>query len=120
MLHCHTLMALQLFSRGSAGTPKTPFLITTCLNQWQFLSDEEIICESPTLLDSKLWGKMLDSIVTLLSRTEEERVQDEPEVPDFGETVGYNPTFVYLYNARKKEQDPLKEIMDPKQFLVTS
>lgn len=79
----------------------------------------KLICESPTLLES-IWGKMLDSIVTLLSRPEEERVQDEAEVPDFGETVGYNPTFVYLYNAGKKEEDPLKEIVDPKQFLVTS
>ncbi|KAG9143956.1 hypothetical protein Leryth_021624 [Lithospermum erythrorhizon] len=84
------------------------------------VSSTRLICESPTLLDSNLWGKMLDSVVTLLSRPEEERVQEETEVPDFGETVGYNTTFVHLYNVGKKEEDPLKEITDPKQFLVTS
>ncbi|GAA0171537.1 transporter [Lithospermum erythrorhizon] len=76
-----------------------------------------LINESPTSLDSKLWRKMLDSVVTLLSRPEEERVLEELEVPDFWETVFDNPTFVHLYNAEKKEEDPLKEIMDPKLFL---
>ncbi|KAI5647112.1 hypothetical protein M9H77_33117 [Catharanthus roseus] len=84
------------------------------------VASTRLICESPNLLDRKLCGKMLDSIVTLLSRPEQERVEDEPEVPDFGETVGYNATFVNLYNATKKEEDPVKEIDDPKQFLVVS
>ncbi|KAL3536696.1 hypothetical protein ACH5RR_000062 [Cinchona calisaya] len=82
------------------------------------VASTRLICQSPNILDSKLWGKMLDSIVTLLSRPEQERVEDEPEVPDFGETIGYNATFVHLYNVGKKEEDPLKEIKDPKQFLV--
>lgn len=84
------------------------------------VASTRLISESPNVLDPKLWGKMLDSIVTLLSRPEQERVEEEPEVPDFGETVGYNPTFVNLYNATKKEEDPVKDIKDPKQFLVAS
>ncbi|KAK3036057.1 hypothetical protein RJ639_029810 [Escallonia herrerae] len=87
------------------------------------VASTRLICESPMLLQpaaAKLWGKMLDSIVTLLSRPEQDRVEEEPEVPDFGETVGYNATFVHLYNAGKKEEDPLKEIKDPKNFLVAS
>lgn len=87
------------------------------------VASTRLICESPLLLDPAagiLWGKMLDSIVTLLSRSEQDRVEEEPEVPDFGETVGYSATFVHLYNAGKKEEDPLKEIRDPKQFLVTT
>ncbi|KAG8653447.1 exportin-2 [Manihot esculenta] len=82
-----------------------------------------LICESPALLDAaavRHWGKMLDSIVTLLSRPEEDRVEDEPEMPDIAENVGYTATFVNLYNAGKKEEDPLKDIKDPKQFLVAS
>ncbi|XXG74048.1 hypothetical protein AAC387_Pa07g2868 [Persea americana] len=63
---------------------------------------------------------MLDSIVTLLARPEQERVEDEPEVPDIGEAVGYSATFVRLFNAGKKEEDPLKEVKDPREFLVTS
>ncbi|XP_019091483.1 PREDICTED: exportin-2-like [Camelina sativa] len=84
-----------------------------------------LICESPALLDpsaSKLWGKMLDSIVTLVSRPEEERVVDEPEMTDemILENVGYKAAFVNLYNAGRKEEDPLKEIKDPKEFLLAS
>ncbi|KAL2468925.1 Exportin-2 [Forsythia ovata] len=84
------------------------------------VASTRLICESLTTSDSKLWGKMLDSIVTLLSRPEQERVEEEPDVPDFGETVGYNTTFVNLYNAGRREDDPLPEINDPKQFLVAS
>ncbi|CAK9136910.1 unnamed protein product [Ilex paraguariensis] len=87
------------------------------------VASTRLICESPALLNpaaSRLWGKMLDSIVTLLSQSEQDRVQEEPEVPDYGEAVGYNATFVHLYNAGKKEEDPLKEIDDPTQFLVSS
>jgi exportin-2 (importin alpha re-exporter) len=87
------------------------------------VASTRLICESPVLLDpaaSRLWGKMLDSIVTLLSRPEQDRVEEEPEVPDFGETVGYNATFVQLSNAGRREADPLREILDPKRFLVAS
>ncbi|XP_047319796.1 exportin-2 [Impatiens glandulifera] len=82
-----------------------------------------LICESPALLDpsaSRLWGKMLDSIITLLSRPEQERIQEEADVPDISDNVGYGATFVHLHNAGKKEDDPLKDIKDPKQFLVAS
>ncbi|CAN1157150.1 CAS [Linum perenne] len=82
-----------------------------------------LICEAPALLDpaaASHWGKMLDSIVTLLSKPEEHRVDEEPEMPDIAESAGYTATFVNLYNAGKKEDDPLKDIRDPKQFLVTS
>ncbi|AEC10713.1 cellular apoptosis susceptibility protein, putative / importin-alpha re-exporter [Arabidopsis thaliana] len=82
-----------------------------------------LICETPALLDpsaAKLWGKMLDSIVTLVSRPEQERVLDEPEMPEISENVGYTAAFVKLHNAGKKEEDPLKDIKDPKQFLVAS
>ncbi|XP_068667006.1 exportin-2-like [Aristolochia californica] len=87
------------------------------------VASTRFICESAALLDDSaavMWGKMLDSIVTLLSRPEQDRVQEEPEVPDIGETVGYSATFVHLYNAGKKEEDPLKEVRDPREFLVTS
>ncbi|KAJ6320195.1 hypothetical protein OIU78_015556 [Salix suchowensis] len=82
-----------------------------------------LICESPSLLDAgavRHWGKMLDSIVTLLSRPEEDRVGDEPEMPDIAENAGYTAAFVNLYNAGKKEEDPLKDIKDPKEFLAAS
>ncbi|GAB4838288.1 hypothetical protein Ancab_027816 [Ancistrocladus abbreviatus] len=87
------------------------------------VASTRLICESPALLDpaaSRLWGKMLDSIVTLVSRPEQDRVEAELEVPDLEETTGYSATFVHLYNAGKKEEDPLKEIKDPKEFLVAS
>lgn len=87
------------------------------------VASTRLICESPVLLDpsaTAIWGKMLDSIVTLLSRPEQERVDEEPDVPDIGETVGYTATFVHLHNAGKKDEDPVKEIKDPKEFLVTS
>ncbi|WCJ22435.1 Exportin-2 [Euphorbia peplus] len=82
-----------------------------------------LICESPALLDAaaaRYWGKTLDSIVTLLSRPEEDRVEEEQEMPDIAENAGYTAAFVNLYNAGKKEEDPLKDIKDPKQFVVVS
>ncbi|GFY96210.1 cellular apoptosis susceptibility protein, putative / importin-alpha re-exporter [Actinidia rufa] len=87
------------------------------------VASTRLICESQALLDpaaSRHWGKMLDSIVTLLSRPEQDRVEEEPDVPDFADNVGYGATFVHLYNAGKKEEDPLRDIRDPKQFLVAS
>ncbi|KAK9056120.1 hypothetical protein SSX86_027208 [Deinandra increscens subsp. villosa] len=85
------------------------------------VASTKLLCESPLLLDpaaEKLWGSLLDSIVTLLSQPEEQRVEDEPELPDFGEATGYQATFVRLHNAGKKEEDPLKEIHDPKHFSI--
>ncbi|CAH2051293.1 unnamed protein product [Thlaspi arvense] len=77
-----------------------------------------LICETPAPAVSKLWGKALDSIVTLVSRPEQERDVDEPnEMP---ENVGYTAAFVNLYSAGRREEDPLKDIRDPKQFLVAS
>ncbi|GLT84792.1 hypothetical protein SLE2022_030060 [Rubroshorea leprosula] len=87
------------------------------------VASTKLICESPVLLDAaaaKHWGKMLDSIVTLLSRPEQERVEEEQEMPDIAENVGYTAAFIKLYNAGKKEEDPLTDIKDPKQFLVAS
>lgn len=84
------------------------------------VASTKLICQPLNNLDSNTWGKMLDSIVTLLSRPEEDRVDDEPDIPDFGETTGYNASFVHLYNVGKKEDDPVKEIKDPQQFLVAS
>ncbi|KAJ8900448.1 hypothetical protein K2173_025225 [Erythroxylum novogranatense] len=87
------------------------------------VASTRLICESHNLLDAtavRHWGKMLDSIVTLLSQPEENRVEEEPEMPDIADTVGYTVSFVNLYNAGKKEEDPLKDIKDPREFLATS
>ncbi|XP_031504230.1 exportin-2 [Nymphaea colorata] len=89
------------------------------------VASTRLLCESPSLLQDSppilvLWGKMLDSIVTLLSRPEQERVEDEPEVPDIGEAVGYTASFVNLYNAGKKEEDLVKDVKDPKEYVITS
>lgn len=82
------------------------------------VSSTRILSES--LSPSERWGKMLNSIITLISRPEEDRVEEEPEDPDFGGTVGYQATNFRLPNAGRKEEDPLPEIKDPKQFLVAS
>ncbi|RAL50876.1 hypothetical protein DM860_005232 [Cuscuta australis] len=84
------------------------------------VASAKLLCESPSYLDSGLWGKMLDSVVTLLSKPEDERVEGEQEVPDFGGETGYSATFVHLYNTGKREEDPLLDIRDPKLFFVTS
>uniref|UniRef100_A0A0C9S7F6 TSA: Wollemia nobilis Ref_Wollemi_Transcript_13726_3457 transcribed RNA sequence n=1 Tax=Wollemia nobilis TaxID=56998 RepID=A0A0C9S7F6_9CONI len=87
------------------------------------VASTRLLCESLTLMDDScalLWGKMLDSIMSLIVRPEEERVEEEIEVPDLEETMGYTPAFAQLYNAGKKEEDPVKDINDLKGFLVTS
>ncbi|KAL2553665.1 Exportin-2 [Forsythia ovata] len=80
------------------------------------IASTRLICESLTTSDSKIWEKMLDNIVTLLSRPEQERVEDEPGIPDFGEIVGYNTTLVNMYNAGRREEDPLQKINDRAEF----
>ncbi|KAJ4955695.1 hypothetical protein NE237_012478 [Protea cynaroides] len=87
------------------------------------VASTRLLCESPVLLHASaviLWGKLLNSIVTLISRPEQERVEEEPEIPDIAETVGYTASFVQLHNAGRKEEDPVREINDPKEFLVKS
>ncbi|KAK9910160.1 hypothetical protein M0R45_034134 [Rubus argutus] len=87
------------------------------------VASTRLLCESQSLLDAaavEQWGKMLNSIVTLVSRTEQDRVEEDPEMPDIAENAGYSATFVRLHNAGKSEDDPLKDIRDAKEFLVTS
>ncbi|WOK97250.1 exportin-2 [Canna indica] len=82
-----------------------------------------LVCESPILLDpssSEIWGKMLDSIITLLARPDQFSGELENGEPDIPETVGYSAAFARLHYGGKKEEDPLKEIRDPKEFMVTS
>ncbi|GLJ21568.1 hypothetical protein SUGI_0400040 [Cryptomeria japonica] len=84
------------------------------------VASTRLLCESPIFLgDShiQLWGKMLDSIMSLLVRPEGERVEEEVEIPDLEETAGYAPAFAQLYNAGKKEEDPVTDVKDPKGFL---
>eukprot|EP00256_Glycine_max_P025040 XP_003548351.1 exportin-2 [Glycine max] len=137
-------MSLFLIKHGAANVVDTmnsvqPDIFVVILNQFWIpnlklitgaielkltaVASTRLVCESPVLLDpaaSVSWGKMVDSIVTLLSRPEEDRVQEEPDMPDITENAGYSTTFVLLYNAGKKEEDPLKDIRDPREFFVAS
>ncbi|KAJ6799395.1 exportin-2 [Iris pallida] len=87
------------------------------------VASTRLICESPVLLDPaavETWGKMLDSILTLLARPEQDRVDLDTDVQDIPETMGYSASFARLQNAGKKDEDPLKEVKDPKEYLLTS
>lgn len=87
------------------------------------VASTRLICESPSLLDpaaTELWGKMLDGIITLVAQPEKDVVDLDADVPDVPEVMGYSGSFARLQNAGKKEDDPLKEVKDPKGFLVTS
>ncbi|XP_057778621.1 exportin-2 [Salvia miltiorrhiza] len=84
------------------------------------VASTRILCEYLSPSHSERWGKFLDSIVTLISRPEEDRVDEEPEDPDFSETIGSNAARFLLRNAGRKDEDPLPDIKDPKQFLVAS
>ncbi|KAM0932662.1 putative importin-beta domain, exportin-2, armadillo-like helical, exportin-2, central [Dioscorea sansibarensis] len=87
------------------------------------IASTRLLCESSSLLDTsaaELWGKLLDSIITLLAQPEEFRENVENEPPEVPETEGYSASFARLHNAGKKEEDPLKEIRDSKEFLVSS
>ncbi|KAL1549740.1 exportin-2-like [Salvia divinorum] len=84
------------------------------------VASTRILCESLSPSHSECWGKILDSIVTLLSRPEEDRVEEEPEDLNFSESIGSNAARFQLRNAGRKDEDPLPDIKDPKQFLVAS
>lgn len=63
-------------------------------------------------------GRLMNSVMTLLVRPEEERVEDDKDVPDMDEVAGYVAVYAQLHNAAKKEDDPLKDIKDPKEFVA--
>ncbi|KAL5228605.1 hypothetical protein ABZP36_016870 [Zizania latifolia] len=90
------------------------------------VASTKLICESAVLLDAaaaQTWGKLLDSIVALLSRSDQDGAQEQNDgvdATDSQRTSGYSVSFVRLQYAGKSEDDLLKEVNDPKQFLVTS
>jgi len=91
------------------------------------VASTKLLCESTVLLDAatvECWGKLLDSAVLLLSRTNQDGAQQEQndgaDAVDIQKTSGYSVSFVRLQYARKSEDDLLKEVNDSKQFLVTS
>jgi len=91
------------------------------------VASTKLLCESTVLLDAatvECWGKLLDSAVLLLSRTNQDGAQQEQndgaDAVDIQKTSGYSVSFVRLQYAGKSEDDLLKEVNDPKQFLVTS
>ncbi|CAJ2666543.1 unnamed protein product [Trifolium pratense] len=52
--------------------------------------------------------------------TKQDRVEDQADIPDIPENVGYTATFVRLQNAGKNKEDPLKEIRYPQEFFIAS
>ncbi|XP_062188834.1 exportin-2-like [Phragmites australis] len=91
------------------------------------VASTKLLCESAALLDAaaaQWWGKLLDSIVSLLSRMDQGGAQQEQndgaDAADIQKTSSYSVSFVRLQYAGKSEDDLLKEVNDPKQFLVTS
>ncbi|KAF3328821.1 exportin-2 [Carex littledalei] len=112
------LMILQQFwipySTKISGTVEQK-LITVALTR--------LICESPLLLDpaaSENWGKLVDGIVQLLTNSDQAGADLEDDAADVPETIEYTGSFAKLHSAGKKDDDPLKEIRDPKQFFVSS
>ncbi|XP_073388000.1 exportin-2 [Physcomitrium patens] len=75
---------------------------------------------APLFQSSKeaLVGKLVNNVMTLLIKPEEERVDEDKDVPDMDEVVGYVAVYAQLHNAAKKEDDPLKDIKDPKEFVA--
>ncbi|CAI9109891.1 OLC1v1009814C1 [Oldenlandia corymbosa var. corymbosa] len=87
------------------------------------VASTKLICESPELWESGLAVKLLNSTLSLVTRPKHERAmqEDELEILDFDETTrGNTATYARLCSVGKKNEDPLKETKDPKQFLVVS
>jgi exportin-2 (importin alpha re-exporter) len=63
-------------------------------------------------------GKLVNSVMTLLVKPEEDRVEEDKDVPDMDEVAGYVAVYAQLHNAAKREDDPLKDIKDPKEFVA--
>lgn len=87
------------------------------------VASTRLLCESMVLLDplaAELWGRMLDSITSLLSRPDNGGVELEADSPDIPDNMGYSASFARLHHAGRKQEDPLKNISSPKEFLITS
>ncbi|EFJ27823.1 hypothetical protein SELMODRAFT_95055 [Selaginella moellendorffii] len=85
------------------------------------VASTRLLCESALLLaEDQLWGKLLNNVVVLLVRPEEERVAEETDVPELDQVTGYGGVYAQLHHAGKKDDDPLKEIKDAKEYLCHS
>ncbi|CAD6253125.1 unnamed protein product [Miscanthus lutarioriparius] len=91
------------------------------------VASTKLLCDSAVLLDvaaAQSWGKLLDSIVSLLSRANQDGAQQEQndaiDAVDIQKTSSYSVSFVRLQYAGNSEDDLLKEVNDTKQFVVTS
>ena len=67
-----------------------------------------------------MWGRLLDATLTLLLRPEEERVEvEEEDVPGLEAAPGgFAAVYAQLYNAGKVDEDPVKGVADPKEYIT--
>ena len=69
-----------------------------------------------------VWGGLLDGVLTLLVRPEEQRAAEEADVAEAEEvTGGYAASYAQLHHAGKSEEDPVKDkTSDARQYLTAA
>lgn len=84
----------------------------------------KLLCECPPMATDtslQLWGKLLDTEIALLERSEEAtNAQEESDVLEVDEIPGYAASYAQLHNAHKEYQDPLSNITDARRYLTES
>eukprot|EP00850_Spirogloea_muscicola_P008170 SM000043S15798 [mRNA] locus=s43:232850:238627:+ [translate_table: standard] len=107
----------------SIWMPNLPSVIGDLETKLCTVAATKVLCEYKPLVGDEnfpLWGKLLDNTLTLLERPEEERAEDEGDVPDLDEVAGYTATYARLHSAGKREEDPTPDVHDAKQYLTMS
>ncbi|GFY80716.1 cellular apoptosis susceptibility protein, putative / importin-alpha re-exporter [Actinidia rufa] len=107
----------ELNTEGHRANRK-PFEPPSAIDCWEHVSDEiGARFRRDSEKEASIRGSQGDSPPLCEIPATKDRVKEEP---DFADNVGYGAAFVHLYNAGKKEEDPLGDIRDPKKFLVVS
>lgn len=79
----------------------------------------KILCESASVgAVPAVWGKLLEGVVVMFEKAEHAN-QDDGE-DELDEAPGFTAAFAQLHHSAKVDSDPLKEVTDPKQYIVTA
>lgn len=83
----------------------------------------KLLCETQEMLSgiyANLWPSLLKALIGLFELPEDDSVPDDEHFAEIEDISGYQASYSQLVFARKKERDPISEVMSPRTFLLES
>eukprot|EP00794_Sanderia_malayensis_P004821 gene4821-5453_t len=80
----------------------------------------QILAEASAMVGTYInfWPQMLQALIGLFELPEDDSIPDDEHFIEVEETPGYQTAFSELMFAGKKEEDPVKNISEPKEYLA--